>query len=126
MAIVVDAGTEVSEREETALRERLARALAHEVPALQRLATANTSVTFCVEGEEDLTLLLDRYPPEVVDAGPAEIEIHLSAEQARRFSAGALSVPLEAAEGRIACRGPVRKYLVVDAIVRGLLRNEAG
>jgi hypothetical protein len=106
------------------LRARLARALEVNERATQRLARAGTSVTFRVDDsdEESVTLLLDRYPPELVGAGePAEVLIQLTKQQASLFLDGGLVLPTAIYEGRVGCRGPVRKYLQVDPILRGLL-----
>ena len=69
-----------------------------------------------------MTLLLDREPPEVV-AGvePAEITIEMDREQAARFAAGELVLPNLILRDEVAWRGPVRKYLSLDPVLRGLL-----
>jgi hypothetical protein len=106
------------------LRETVERALALGGPPVYRLGSAGTSVTFRTQGAEDdsLTLLLDRHPPQVTDASePAEISIELSAEQARLFAEGRLVLPNRLLRGEVVCRGPVRKYLTYDPILRALL-----
>jgi hypothetical protein len=107
------------------LHERLVRVLARDDPRVLRLASARTSVRFG-SPRETVTLLLDRRPPALADDGePAEIELTFDDEQAERFMAGALNVPLALLTGEISWRGPVRRYLVVDAVLRSLLREEA-
>jgi phospholipid/cholesterol/gamma-HCH transport system ATP-binding protein len=108
------------------LRRTIQRALASGDPAVNRLSYAGTSVTFRTAGTADITLLLDRRPP--VIAGPeepAEIVIELTAEQAARFAGGALPMPSAIVNGEVATRGPVRKYLEVDPIMRRLLADAA-
>lgn len=107
------------------LRARLAGALARrDQPAVRRLRSAATSVTFRVEGSGSVTILLDRDPPEVAtDEEPAEIDILLSDEQAGAFSDGQLPLSMAIVGGEVECRGPVRKYLVVDAILRTILKR---
>ncbi len=107
-----------------ALRESVERALDLGGRPVHRLGSAGTSVTFLVvEAEEmSLTLLLDRHPPEVVDGSePAEITIELTPEQAARFARGELILPNCILRGEVPCRGPVRKYLAFDPILRALL-----
>jgi hypothetical protein len=90
-------------------------------PAIGRLAHAQTSITFRV-GADSVTLLLDRRPPVLAPSpGASEIEIELDVDQARRFATGALPLACAAVEGRFAWRGPIRKYLGVDPILRALL-----
>lgn len=96
------------------------RAIQCDMPGANRLSYAHTSVAFRLHGgEERVTLLLDRRPPQVAGPGePAEIEIELSPDQASRFVAGELEVPAEIVAGRLVSRGPVRKYLEVDVMLR--------
>jgi len=109
------------------LRAALGRALQAASPAVARLAYAATSVTFAVpEAGASATVLLDRRPP--VLAGPeepAEITIELSSDQAARFAAGSLCMPSAIVTGQVRARGPVRKYLEVDPILRRLLADAA-
>jgi phospholipid/cholesterol/gamma-HCH transport system ATP-binding protein len=112
----------------TPLRDVLERALASGLPQVRRLRYARTSVGFALAGGGvQATLLLDRNPPVVAGPDePAEVTIELDALQARRFAAGALSMPTEVIQGSVRTRGPVRKYLEVDPILRTLLAGAAG
>ena len=105
------------------LREALERALALGGRPVQRLGSAGTSVNFVVaSGDSAVTLLLDRRPPEVTDGGqPAEVTIELTSEQALEFAAGNLMLPNKILAGEVAYRGPVRKYLTFDPVLRALL-----
>lgn len=96
-------------------------------PAVRRLARAGTSVAFHLgESGAGATLLLDRRPPEVIDgAEPAEIDIVLTPEQARAFANGSISLPIALVSREVGFRGPVRKYLAVDPIMRALLAELA-
>lgn len=92
--------------------------------AVHRLGPAGTSARFVVAGadERSVTLLLDRQPPQVVRGQePAEIRIDFDTEQATLFSKGELIVPNCIVGGEVSYRGPVRKYLRVDPILRALL-----
>ncbi len=111
------------ERVET-LYNALQRALAMDGPQSVKLSGARTIVAFCCGGGEDrVVALLDRKPNEVtMDGGAAEIEIHLTDEQVDEFCRGELNIPLAASVGDVISYGPVRKYLVVDAILRDRLR----
>jgi hypothetical protein len=114
---------------DSGLRRRLEAALDLEAddPRRLRLSVANTSVTFDVLGGESVTVLLDRNPPIVTDGSePAEVTISLDPELADRFSQGAISLPPKLLAGAARCHGPVRKYLMVDAVLRGLLAANAG
>jgi phospholipid/cholesterol/gamma-HCH transport system ATP-binding protein len=108
-----------------ALRAALSAILTDDSQFVGRLSYARTSVRFEVEGAGTAaTLLLDRRPPRLGDDDePAEIEISLSASQAERFAAGELSMPAALVSGTVGARGPVRRYLEVDPIIRGLLRG---
>jgi phospholipid/cholesterol/gamma-HCH transport system ATP-binding protein len=81
-------------------------------------------------GGERVTLLLDRRVPELTwTRDPAEIDILLTPQQAACFAAGRLAVPAGIVAGEIGFEGPVRGYLQVDPILRGLLADlhaEAG
>jgi ABC-type transporter Mla maintaining outer membrane lipid asymmetry ATPase subunit MlaF len=104
-----------------ALHRSLTLALASEQPAVGRLRYARTSVRFVVGGE-GVTLLLDRSPPAVGDADePAEIEIDLSPEQAMAFARGGISLVEALIRDDVVARGPVRRYMEVDPILRRLL-----
>jgi phospholipid/cholesterol/gamma-HCH transport system ATP-binding protein len=109
------------------LHSALERALRSPSPAVGRLAYAGTSVTFTVP-ENDLaaTVLLDRRPPLLADPSePAEIRIELTPSQAARFASGSLCMASAVVSGEVASRGPVRKYLEVDPIMRRLLADAA-
>jgi hypothetical protein len=106
------------------LRERLALAFSSGDARLTRLAGAGTSVTFrnLDAVAESVTILLDRDPPLLAGGDePAEITVELRAEQAARLAIGAFSLPSALITGAAGFRGPVRKYLAVDPVLRGLL-----
>jgi phospholipid/cholesterol/gamma-HCH transport system ATP-binding protein len=109
------------------LRAALTGVLTGDSPIIGRLSYARTSVRFDVDGVSDpTTLLLDRRPPQLGSGDqPAEIEISLSADQALHYAFGDLPMPAAAVAGQIRVRGPVRRYLEVDPIIRGLLRSQA-
>jgi phospholipid/cholesterol/gamma-HCH transport system ATP-binding protein len=103
------------------IHEALSRGLQSGHPSVDRLRHARTSIRFTIE-DEAVTLLLDRTPPEVTEGDePAEIEITLTPEQAARYAAGKLPIPRAVVTGTVRSRGPVRKYLEVDAIVQWLI-----
>jgi phospholipid/cholesterol/gamma-HCH transport system ATP-binding protein len=103
------------------LRSALGRALASQEPYVHRLSYARTSVRFSGAGEA-ATLLLDRNPPALAGSDePAEVDIELDEDHVRRFVAGALSMPAAVIQGSVCTRGPVRKYLEIDSILRSLL-----
>jgi len=110
------------------LPSALERALAFGGRPVHRLGSAGTSVTFAVVADPTaVTLLLDRHPP-VVRGGedPAEITIELSREQALCFLRGELKLPTEILSGTVTFRGPVRRYLGFDPVLRALLARGAG
>jgi ABC-type transporter Mla maintaining outer membrane lipid asymmetry ATPase subunit MlaF len=109
------------------VRQALHEVVATESVIVGRLSYARTSVRFNIGSPENsVTLLLDRRPPALGGADePAEIEISLSVEQAQRFAAGQLPMSAAIVRGLIGVRGPVRRYMEVDPIVRGLLRTRA-
>jgi phospholipid/cholesterol/gamma-HCH transport system ATP-binding protein len=116
----------VADRPESAERQlssALQRALGTDSPAVGRLSYARTSVKFSVEGgRSPCTLLLDRRPPVLAGSDePAEIELLLTPEQALALARGELSMPEAVISGAVGTRGPVRRYLEVEPIVRGLL-----
>jgi phospholipid/cholesterol/gamma-HCH transport system ATP-binding protein len=111
------------------VREALTAAVHVDAGSVARLVHADTRVVFRLgdAGQGDVALLLDRFPVEVVDAAePAEVEIVLDRAQAAAFARGALPLTAAIATGRVKASGPVRKYLEVDPIVRGLLAQRAG
>ncbi|WP_354699665.1 hypothetical protein DSM112329_05386 [Paraconexibacter sp. AEG42_29] len=105
------------------MRERVERVLKNEGTAVQRLGEAGTSITFTVAGgtQEPVTLLLDRVPPQLAAGTDSEITVELDAERAQRFMRGELVLSTCLIEGGATARGPIRKYLVVDPILRRLL-----
>lgn len=109
---------------DSALKDALVRALAFGGRPVARLGAAGTSVTFEVTdaADQSVTLLLDRQPPEAV-AGtePAEITIELDRDQAVQFATGDLILPNCILHNEVVFRGPVRKYLSLDAVLRSLL-----
>jgi len=116
--------TMASERE-NGLHARIERVLTARSRSVLRLGAAGTSVTFVIvhpEGDEShITLLLDREPPVLADGQDAEVMIELDEAGAREFARGRLIMSNHLLEGHGRCRGPVRKYLAVDPILRGLL-----
>jgi phospholipid/cholesterol/gamma-HCH transport system ATP-binding protein len=117
-APVVDAAA--AERE---LHAGLTALLSSPSPVVRRLSYARTSVMFRVTGgRSPSTLLLDRRPPELGGADePAEIEIELTPGQAVDLVHGRFALPAAILRGDISFRGPVRKYLEVEPMVRALL-----
>jgi len=106
------------------LRARLELVLATDDPGLKRLVEAQTSVCFnnLDQPSASVTLLLDRDPPQLAPAGdPAEITIELNAEQFELFASGSLALAPSLLTGEVAFRGPVRRYLAVDPVLRSLL-----
>lgn len=111
-------------RERSRLRECIQQVFAGGDLRLDRLSRAATSVCFCVldDPSQSVTVLLDRNPPSVVSGEePAEITIELGGADADALARGALVLPPALHTGRIAYRGPVRKYLMVDPVLRSLL-----
>jgi ABC-type transporter Mla maintaining outer membrane lipid asymmetry ATPase subunit MlaF len=106
-----------------AVRAALHQILGGDSLIVGRLSYARTSVRFNVASPQDsVTLLLDRRPPALGGSDePAEIEITLSVEQAQRFAAGRLNLSSEIVRGHVPVRGPVRRYMEIDPIIRGLL-----
>lgn len=117
-------GGDLSGRLRTALRD----VIESDREAIGRLKYAHTSVRFAITGEpHGVTLLLDRAPPEVAASGDAaEVEIEFTPEQAARFISGELHIPSALAAGLLITHGPLRRYLEVDPILRGALREQAG
>lgn len=109
------------------LRAALERALQGDEHRVRRLQHAGTSVRFRIAGSDAaVTLLLDRAPAQIeLSGGPAEIEIELTEQQLRQFITGDLPMPAAVVGGAVAVRGPIRKYLTVDPIIRGLLAEVA-
>jgi phospholipid/cholesterol/gamma-HCH transport system ATP-binding protein len=109
----------------TRLHDALTQALSRPSRARARLGAAGTSIAFTAD-DERCTLLLDRDPPAVVQGlEPTEIEITLPGETGRAFADGRLPMTGALARGAATARGPVRRYLAVDAILRALLSLQA-
>ena len=97
-------------------------ALRSQVHSVDRLVYAQTSVTFELEGEPDVTLLLDRSPVELATGDVrGEVVVSLDRTQAAAFGRGQLPMTEAIVTGRVAASGPVRRYLEVDPILRSLL-----
>jgi len=111
------------------LRSALERALHSGHHAVPRLVHADTTVAFRTVDGDSVVLLLDRLPCEVTTGDPpgieVEVEIELTAAQAGAFAVGALPLTAAIVGGEVVARGPVRKYLEVDAILRTLLGQDA-
>jgi phospholipid/cholesterol/gamma-HCH transport system ATP-binding protein len=111
------------------LARRLEAIAARRDPIADRLRYAGTSVAFRLDGDpgECLTLLLDRAPIAVVRGPePAEVQVTFTAGQVRRFAAGALPLTEAILSGAVRTHGPVRRYLEIDPILRGLLAPAPG
>jgi phospholipid/cholesterol/gamma-HCH transport system ATP-binding protein len=81
-------------------------------------------VGFRVEGGEPVVALLDRNPPALADRDvAAEIDITFAPGEADRFRSGSLPMSAAVLDRRVATRGPVRKYLEVDPILRRVLTH---
>jgi hypothetical protein len=104
----------------------LERALAMGGRPVHRLGSAHTSVRYEILDEVGaaVTLLLDRHPPVVVDGDePAEVTIGMTRAQVVRFMRGEMILPNELLSGKVSSRGPVRRYLRVDPILRALFER---
>ena len=110
------------------LRDSHEQALESGRHAIDRLAHAETSVTFRVTDDPDqsFTLLLDQRPCAVVDPQPADIEIELTSEQADQAARGEISLAASVISRQVRYQGPVRRYLEVEPIIRGVLADQAG
>lgn len=105
---------------------RVERAVLDDDLAALRLGRSGTSVAFRVGDDtgSSVTLLLDRQPPEVREGTePAEVIIELTREAAAQFLRGELVLGTAIYSGLVTCRGPVRRYLGVDPILRTQLRR---
>jgi phospholipid/cholesterol/gamma-HCH transport system ATP-binding protein len=120
--------TLASRSEAGPLSAALSGALAGDGDAVGRLRYAGTSIRLDVAGTgESLVLALDRDRPAVDDDRPgAEIEISLTPAQAAEFAAGRLRIVPAIEAGALHFRGPLRKFLEVEPILRGLLAAAAG
>ncbi len=107
---------------------RIERAFAIADPAVLRLGAAGTSVVFSITGRrpERFTLLLDREPPQISEDSNAEVVIEMDSARAEEFSHGRLVLSNCLVAGEASYSGPVRKYLAVDPILRGLLARVEG
>ena len=114
-----------SEASAEQVAEAIRNALEGDAHRVARLHHAGTTVRFRVSGSASaVTLLLDREAPELdPEAGEAEVEIELSPAQAAQFIAGELPMPVAVVSGDVPVTGPIRKYLQVDPILRGLLAD---
>lgn len=108
------------------LRENLSAALDLDARASHRLGKAGTSLTISNGTADSVTLLLDRDPPEISTDEHAEITLELDADQIKEFARGHLVVANCLMLATATFDGPIRKYLAVDPILRGLLRRVAG
>lgn len=108
-------------RRRAGLRSRLEHALERGGHPVAHLADAGTSVSFRIDDEQPVTLLLDREPVELTDDPSAEIVITLHGEVGAAFARGELVLATALMAGAGVFEGPIRKYLAVDPIIRGLL-----
>jgi phospholipid/cholesterol/gamma-HCH transport system ATP-binding protein len=106
------------------LLDALRQVTASDRPEVRRLCYARAAVAFRVGDHAGATLLLDRRPPAVVPEAAAEIEIQLTSEHAQGLLDGSLPTAALIARGEVATRGPVRRYLEVDPILRSLLGRD--
>lgn len=106
------------------LRSRLARLLESDERVARQLAKARTTVAF-VADDIRLTLLLDRRPPQLADGAEADVTLHLTRQQLAEVADGRFLTANALLHGDATWTGPVRKYLAVDAILRGALRRLA-
>jgi hypothetical protein len=124
-------GREPLEAAARPLFDSLREALESATPAeLKRLGRAKTSIAFHVDRKADhdvtLTLQCDDGDPTVArGAQPAEVNVRMSSEQAEQMSRGEFNLPVMLIEGELTCSGPVRKFLTVEPILRGLIRQES-
>jgi phospholipid/cholesterol/gamma-HCH transport system ATP-binding protein len=103
------------------LTAALGRMLEADPAALHRLKYARTTVAFRVAHEEPVTLLLDGATPQLKHGQLGEIEIELEEWQVDPFTRGRLPLAMACARGEVRFSGPVRKYLEVEPIMRGIL-----
>jgi phospholipid/cholesterol/gamma-HCH transport system ATP-binding protein len=109
------------------VREALAAALRREAGEVQRLTYAQMTVSVRIAGEPGgVTVLLDPDRPDVVEGTDGDVVLELTPELADRFVHGELPMPAAVLTGQVTASGPVRRYLEVDPILRGLLADVAG
>jgi phospholipid/cholesterol/gamma-HCH transport system ATP-binding protein len=121
MSPVAERAAEVRAAE---LRAAVARALESPEPVVGRLVYAKTSVRLAV-GESDgpgVTLELNGDKPALGhDQADTAIEIVLGPDDAGDVAIGRLSILQLIAAGRATARGPVRRFLEIDPMLRRLL-----
>jgi phospholipid/cholesterol/gamma-HCH transport system ATP-binding protein len=110
----------------TAINNALVTVFASGAPELTRLAYAEVAVALRITGDDATNvMLLNARPVKVEVNAPADVELRLDAELALRFLAGGLPMTDAVISGAVHTRGPVRRYLEVDPILRSLLRRAA-
>jgi phospholipid/cholesterol/gamma-HCH transport system ATP-binding protein len=108
------------------LRHALEAVMALDVAAVSRLQHAHASVRFDT-GEDAVTVRFDRAVPEVTNGDTvADIAIELTDAQTTALAEGHLPLTAAIVSGAVAYHGPIRKYLEVEPILRGLLAQVAG
>jgi phospholipid/cholesterol/gamma-HCH transport system ATP-binding protein len=100
--------------------------MALDVAAVSRLQHAHASVRFDTGGDA-VTVRLDRAVPEVANGdAAADIAIELTDAQTTALAQGHLPLTAAIVSGAVTYAGPVRQYLEVEPILRGLLAQVAG
>ncbi|WP_372788100.1 hypothetical protein [Paraconexibacter sp.] len=91
-----------------------------------RLCRADSTVHIHVGDGCGVTLRLDRMPPEAEAGivGSAEIEIDCTPAQLDAHVAGERTLGQEIMDRQVTYVGPVRKFLAISPILRGLSRGE--
>ncbi len=94
--------------------------------ACGRLSRADTTVHVHLGDGVGVTLRLDRTPveAEIGIVGTAEVELHCSPAQLDAHMAGERTLGLVIMGGEVTYAGPVRKFLAISPILRGLSRAE--
>ncbi|MCW2986983.1 MAG: transporter [Conexibacter sp.] len=95
---------------------------------MQDPARADTSVAIAIRLSADAvprpwaTLLLDRRPVQVApgDSGDAEASLTFDVVDLEAFVAGELHLAMAIASGRVQATGPIRRFLRITPILRGL------
>jgi phospholipid/cholesterol/gamma-HCH transport system ATP-binding protein len=109
-----------------ALTERLKRALDATTGVHDYLAEAQTIVRFAMHDLPEQGVTVSLTPGFIGVCEPAavpDVRIELSPGAVEEFAGGALPVGVAIAEGRAQLAGDGRRYLEVDPIIRGLLRD---